>query len=85
MASGQARYKELSGLAAHADPDYIPNAHTHFPLSITPGLLQPEGAILALNEAAIPVAFMCIPVCKLIPMPERTRKSILISGLNRST
>jgi hypothetical protein len=56
----QDRYKVLSGLAAHADPEFAPAAHNVLARPVSPAYFQVAGVLLALNEAGWPLIFSTV-------------------------
>jgi hypothetical protein len=54
------RYGMLSGYSIHADPNSMPQAHNPIGRAITAPIYQEAGLFLALNEIALPVAFVAV-------------------------
>jgi hypothetical protein len=69
------RYGRLSTFSIHAIPDAMPQAHNHLGRPITFPVFQAAGFVLALNEIAIPVAFIVLYASRLLYMDEERRKA----------
>jgi hypothetical protein len=69
MAVEQNRYFLLSGIAAHADPEFAPAAHNVLNRPLTPGTFSREGALVCLNEISLPIAFLTFPATTIFQMP----------------
>jgi hypothetical protein len=68
------RYGRLSGYSIHADPNSMPQAHNPLGQAVTAPVYQEEGLFLALNEIALPVAFIAVYAPKLLRYPaDRTK------------
>jgi hypothetical protein len=70
----QDRYARLSIFSIHATPDSMPQAHGPHGQAITFPVYQAAGFLLALNEIAIPVAFIALYTSMLLMMADETRK-----------
>jgi hypothetical protein len=76
----EGRYRSLSGIAAHNDPDCAPAAHNVFEKPVSGGYFQPEGAILCQNEMSLPLIFTALTVPKLIGLPSTFAMALLTAA-----
>lgn len=76
----QHRYSILSGLAAHADPDYAPSAFNVLSQPISPGSFSEEGLLLSFNEIGLPLGLLAFPATSLFNIPKAAKTATLKAG-----
>ena len=69
------RYGRLSTFSIHAVPDALPQVHNPRGKAITFPAFQMAGFLMALNEIALPVAFIAVFASTLLDMEADTRKT----------
>jgi hypothetical protein len=80
IAVDEERYRQLSGYSIHADPNSVPQSHDNQARARTAPVYQEAGLFLALNEIALPIAFIAVYTPKLLNFPEETRKVFHSTG-----
>jgi hypothetical protein len=67
--ANEQRYRILSSYSIHADPNSIPQAHNPIGQAVGAPIYQEAGFFLAINEIALPVAFIAVFTPKLLQYP----------------
>ena len=76
----QSRYSILSGLAAHADPNYAPSAFNVLAQPVSPGSFSEEGLLVTFNEISFPLGLLVFPATSLFTIPQTARVATLKAG-----
>lgn len=76
LPANEARYKILSGMAAHTGAEYPPSAHNLIARPVAAGTIQDVGMLLSLNEAALQLVWISYAARYLIAVPGAVAEGI---------